>query len=416
MKTFKTLLEEISTQEEEELSLEDTDLISDVVEKIKEIVDGASESNANEIVDDLEAAIAPFNLTFDKEEALEALESDEPTELALHVANGEEDPFVISAEDEGEEIPGEMVLALHKDGDGIYAKIHVYFDDPEPEPLDDIKFHVPDEDESEEEKEKEKQEEGNYEDYPADEDKQYDVVDGERSTVGGKTNTMGGVEEEEEEEDEEEDEDECECEDKENCTCKKKKKEEGGDTEAGGEYQARLSGAGADVTRKGAIEVYESKFYEMHSSKYACVHIKNHKLKVDILDHPLDAYHMGLNVVGKVLEIKPQDVHETYARMQKLRKEDQAINRAKKKKIQEKMKVEMLKDSTVESPVATGKKSPVINDIMNKDDQEKFKKKMEVHKESLPAANTSIVKKLKKKTEKEEKTGEDLPEPGTYQV
>ena len=69
MKTFKTLLEEISTQEEEELSLEDTDLISDVVEKIKEIVDGASESNANEIVHDLEAAIAPFNLTFDKEEA-----------------------------------------------------------------------------------------------------------------------------------------------------------------------------------------------------------------------------------------------------------------------------------------------------------------------------------------------------------
>ena len=82
---------------------------------------------------------------------------------------------------------------------------------------------------------------------------------------------------------------------------------------------------------------------------------------------------------------------------------------AKKKKIEEKM----LKDSTIESPVATGKKSPVINDIMNKDDQKKFKQKMEVKKEeSLPASNTQVVniKKLK------EKKGKELPEPGTYQI
>ena len=73
---------------------------------------------------------------------------------------------------------------------------------------------------------------------------------------------------------------------------------------------------------------------------------------------------------------------------------------AKKKKIEEKM----LKDSKIESPVATGKKSPVINDIMNKDDQKKFKERMEVKKEeSLPAANTQIVKKLKEKKDRYER-------------
>jgi len=408
MKTFNTLYEEIN-KEEKDLSVDDAGLIQVVTERIKEIVSGAKDMSPEEIVDELSLAISTFNLTFDKDKALKALESDEPVELPLTIADSEDDPFSLNAEDDetGEEIPGEMVLALNKDGDGIAAKINVYFDDPEPESLDDLEFHIPDEDESDEEKEKEKQEEGSYEGYPSDEEEDVykEKSDGETRPVGGKVNQMGGVEEEDD------DEDECTCDDKENCTCgaKEKKKEDSDVPEGGGEHQSRVSSGGSQITRKGAVEVYESKFYEMHSSKYACVHIKNNKLRVEIIDHPLDAYHKGLAVVGQMMEIKPHQVHETVARMHRLKKEDQAVERAKKKKIEEKM----LKDSTIESPVATGKKSPVINDIMNKDDQKKFKEKMEVKKEeSLPASNTQVVniKKLK------EKKGKELPEPGTYQI
>ena len=215
MKTFLSLFEEISKQTEEDLSVDDVQKISAVVERLKEISSEASDLEPEEIVDEIESALSEFGLTFDKEEALEALSSDKRAEISLH-ASGEENPFVVSAIDDetGEEIPGEMVLALNKDGDGIGAKINVYFDDPEPEALDDLKFHIPDEEESDEEKEKEKQEEGSYEGYPSDEEEDVykEKSDGETRPVGGKVNQMGGVEEEDD------DEDECTCDDKACCT------------------------------------------------------------------------------------------------------------------------------------------------------------------------------------------------------
>ena len=154
MKTFKTLFEEVSkqTEEEKDLSVDDAGLIKVVTERLSEIVSAAGEMSPEETVEELMTAMYVFNLKFDEKKALAALQSDEPVELTLTVADSEDDPFVLSAEDDetGEEIPGEMVLTVHKDGEGIYAKVHVYFDDEEPEVLDDLKFHIPDEEESDE--------------------------------------------------------------------------------------------------------------------------------------------------------------------------------------------------------------------------------------------------------------------------
>ena len=384
MKTFKTLFEEVSkqTEEEKDLSVDDAGLIKVVTERLSEIVSAAGEMSPEETVEELMTAMYVFNLKFDEKKALAALQSDEPVELTLTVADSEDDPFVLSAEDDetGEEIPGEMVLALHKDGEGIYAKVHVYFDDEEPEVLDDLKFHIPDEEESDEEKEKE-QEEGNLEDYPADEeDSSYtEKTDGETREVGGRVNQLGGVEEDDEDDDEEE----CTCDDKENCTCgaKKKKETDGID---GGEQQASLSSGGSEVTRKGAIEVYEE---YTGGTKYVVIHVKNNKLRADIIDHKLDAYNQGLNIVGDLIEVTPKDIHDTESRMRELAK-------LKRKK------------------VADAKKKLAAREEAKKviADAKEAEKPEEKQEESLPTSNTQIVKKLK------EKKGKDLPQPGIHQI
>ena len=384
MKTFKTLFEEVSkqTEEEKDLSVDDAGLIKVVTERLSEIVSAAGEMSPEETVEELMTAMYVFNLKFDEKKALAALQSDEPVELTLTVADSEDDPFVLSAEDDetGEEIPGEMVLALHKDGEGIYAKVHVYFDDEEPEVLDDLKFHIPDEEESDEEKEKE-QEEGNLEDYPADEeDSSYtEKTDGETREVGGRVNQLGGVEE-----DDEETNGECDCEDKDNCTCgkgKKLKKQEDSDEVDGGEEQeTRVSGNGSEVTRKGAIEVYEE---YTGGTKYVVIHVKNNKLRADIIDHKLDAYNQGLNIVGDLIEVTPKDIHDTESRMRELAK-------LKRKKVADAKK----------KLAAREEAKKVIADAKEAEKQE----------ESLPASNTQIVKKLK------EKKGKDLPQPGIHQI
>jgi hypothetical protein len=383
MKTFKTLFEEVNkqTEEEKDLSVDDAGLIKVVTERLGEIVSAAAEMTPEETVEELKMAMAVFNLKFDEKKALAALQSDELVELTLTVADSEDDPFVLSAEDEetGEEIPGEMVLAVHKDGEGIYAKVHVYFDDEKPEVLDDLKFHIPDEEEPEEEKEKE-QEEGNLEDYPADEeDSSYtEKTDGETREVGGRVNQLGGVEEDDDEEEEE-----CTCDDKENCTCgaKKKKETDGID---GGEHQASLSSGGSEVTRKGAIEVYEE---YTGGTKYVVIHVKNNKLRADIIDHKLDAYNQGLNIVGDLIEVTPKDIHDTESRMRELSK-------LKRKKV-----------ADAKKKLAAREEAKKI--IADAKEAEKPEEKQE---ESLPASNTQVVKKLK------EKKGKDLPQPGIHQI
>ena len=200
---------------------------------------------------------------------------------------------------------------------------------------------------------------------------------GETREVGGRVNQLGGVEEDDE--DEEDDEEECTCDDKENCTCgaKKKKETDGID---GGEQQASLSSGGSEVTRKGAVEVYEE---YTGGTKYVVIHVKNNKLRADIIDHKLDAYNQGLNIVGDLIEVTPKDIHDTESRMRELSK-------LKRKKVADAKK----------KLAAREEAKKVIADAKEAEKQE----------ESLPTSNTQIVKKLK------EKKGKDLPQPGIHQI
>jgi len=331
MKTFQTLFEEINqaTAEEKELTVDDAGLIKSVTSKLQKIVSDFSEMSPEEAVEQIQSAVSEFNLTFDVDKALSAMQSDEPVKLKLTLADNEDDPFTISAEDEdGEEIPGDMVLCVHKDGEGIYAKIHVYFDDEEPEVLDDIKFNIPDEEESEEEKNDEAG-------YPALENEAESEIEKEKPV--------------EKDDDEEE-------------------------TEPSAEEND------SKVTRKGAIKVYEE---YTGGTKYIVVHLKQNKLKADIFNHKLDAYNQGLNIVGDIIEITRGDVQDTESRMKELAK----VKRQKLADVKKKMAAKMEAKKVISDANAAENKT-----------------------ESLPVANTEIVKKLK------EKKGKDLPEPGTHQV
>ena len=211
MKNLLSILEE-ADEVQESLTIDDISKISELVEKLKEL-SGSSSESSDGMVDELTGILKEYGLSFDVKKAKAAFDNSEETEVAL-TATDEDSPISISYTEDGkEEIPGELFLCFDKKDDKMSVKIHVYFDDDEPEELDNLEFVVPDENESGKEKNKE-----NTEEDTAKEKDENGVPQAKPLKA------LLGTEEKEDDDEEDDKEKECDC-GKEDCPICKKKKE-----------------------------------------------------------------------------------------------------------------------------------------------------------------------------------------------
>lgn len=158
--------EEDESEEEKppvEITQEEDDEISSVINGLKELTDEEIES-PSEFIDKVAEIVQKLGISFDKEEALSKLESEEEFELPLNDEEGEQTEVTVDSIEEeinGEKIGGDLIIRFTKDGEKITPEIYAYFTDDEAVSLEDIDFEVVD---SEEDEDEENEEEDSEED------------------------------------------------------------------------------------------------------------------------------------------------------------------------------------------------------------------------------------------------------------
>lgn len=299
MKNFTDIFEEVK-QTDAELSVEDMGEISGIVDMLKSISDEDIES-PDSVLDDIEYVLDSANLKFDRKKALKAFE-DKADEVEIDLTSGDEDEGLSlnATNDEGEEVPGELVLCLKKDGNKMKTYMKVYFGD-EAEELSDLDFEIPEDTETDHIE----HEDGEPEERPL------------KSALGTEEEKDPSTEEDEEKEEDDEEDDDNKKDKEEDDTVDYDKEDDKDKDDEEDDEEKEKDELPPNVKKRGEIEIYEE---YMGRTKYAVVHLKNGKLHADIFDHMMDIYNAGVNVVGEIIEVTPSEVHETQARMLELKK------------------------------------------------------------------------------------------------
>jgi len=135
MKSFKKLHEEVT--------LPETDAISDVVTFLEAIQENSYDT-LNEALEDVSKSVETLGLSFDIKEAIAALEEGDSIELSLNDSNGDDVGISVFKDESIEEkVEGDLFLKITKLSEGkINPEILVYFEEGKVESLSDVDFEV----------------------------------------------------------------------------------------------------------------------------------------------------------------------------------------------------------------------------------------------------------------------------------